>query len=563
MATGKGALRIVGAGVKVHANFCLGLARGFRNAPKLYNDDTVRPAEKVTGFASGVKVAGKELGLGLYDGITGLVTQPLKGAEREGGMGFLKGFGKGIGGLVLKPAAGMWGLPGYMMQGVRVEMRRGLLQSARDADVEAMLAGERARQGEGDYGASTEGERRDVLARWREREQGEDLKGFWGWKKGKEKEKGAEEGESAEEGEGPSRAGWFRGKKGRASAAERRKKSKSTATAATASTTSLGAPPTTASSGSSSNYAFEDDEALERAIRESVQQTSTGDREEDARVEAAIRASLREMHRAAEQQGHGKGEWLAAVETDAHSQAALPGQDLTNITDEEYQALIEEAVRRSLLEQAQEQSRWEFYPSPQQPRDETVGSHGYPAPTATEPATTRVLAQPIYELPGDVPTVTATTTATTNITSGAPPEEHGDGGEREGDEVREEERMLRRTMEESGREQRSSEEEEERLLREALAESEREHRSHEEELRRQRTEEEIVLEYVMRQSLAEEEYRRAAGKGKGRGKGVRAEEEPVMVDEEEEDEDLRRALEESLRMSTPGGGGGAGPSRTW
>jgi hypothetical protein len=87
-------------------NFCLGLAKGFRNTPKLYNDDTVRPQEKVTGVYSGFKVAGKEFGLGFADGIGGLVTQPIKGMEKEGVKGFVKGVGKGIGGLVTKPAAG-------------------------------------------------------------------------------------------------------------------------------------------------------------------------------------------------------------------------------------------------------------------------------------------------------------------------------------------------------------------------------------------------------------------------------------------------------------------------
>jgi len=34
------------------------------------------------------------------------VTQPLEGAKKEGVSGLLKGFGKGIGGVVLKPGAG-------------------------------------------------------------------------------------------------------------------------------------------------------------------------------------------------------------------------------------------------------------------------------------------------------------------------------------------------------------------------------------------------------------------------------------------------------------------------
>lgn len=111
LGAGKSINNIVSTGVKSPMNFCLGLARGFRNAPKLYNDDTVRKPEKVTSFESGLRVAGKEFGLGFYDGISGLVTQPLKGAQKEGAMGFLKGFGKGIGGIVLKPAAGKSWLP--------------------------------------------------------------------------------------------------------------------------------------------------------------------------------------------------------------------------------------------------------------------------------------------------------------------------------------------------------------------------------------------------------------------------------------------------------------------
>lgn len=106
LGAGKSINNIVTTGVKSPMNFCLGLARGFRNAPKLYNDDTVRKPEKVNSFESGLKVASREFGFGFYDGISGLVTQPIRGAQKEGGMGLLKGIGKGIGGLVLKPAAG-------------------------------------------------------------------------------------------------------------------------------------------------------------------------------------------------------------------------------------------------------------------------------------------------------------------------------------------------------------------------------------------------------------------------------------------------------------------------
>lgn len=56
---GKSIKQIVGAGLKSPMDFTLGLARGFHNAPKLYGDESVRQADKVTGLQSGLKAAGK------------------------------------------------------------------------------------------------------------------------------------------------------------------------------------------------------------------------------------------------------------------------------------------------------------------------------------------------------------------------------------------------------------------------------------------------------------------------------------------------------------------------
>lgn len=53
----------------------------------------------------------QEFGYGLYDGISGLVTQPLEGAKKDGLFGLIKGFGKGLGGVVLKPQAGKYEVP--------------------------------------------------------------------------------------------------------------------------------------------------------------------------------------------------------------------------------------------------------------------------------------------------------------------------------------------------------------------------------------------------------------------------------------------------------------------
>jgi hypothetical protein len=93
-------------GLAVPMDVANSLAQGFHNVPRLYQDHTVRPQENVTGIKSGLQAAGKDFTHGIYDGVTGVVTQPVNGAMEEGALGFLKGVGKGIGGLVLKPTAG-------------------------------------------------------------------------------------------------------------------------------------------------------------------------------------------------------------------------------------------------------------------------------------------------------------------------------------------------------------------------------------------------------------------------------------------------------------------------
>jgi len=80
----------------------MNVARGFHNAPKLYGDE-VRTTERVTDFSSGLRAAAKEFAHGFGDGISGLLTQPIQGARKEGAAGLIKGIGRGIGGVVLKP----------------------------------------------------------------------------------------------------------------------------------------------------------------------------------------------------------------------------------------------------------------------------------------------------------------------------------------------------------------------------------------------------------------------------------------------------------------------------
>jgi len=466
--------RIVGTGMKMPMNVCMGLARGFRNAPKLYNDETIRPTEKVTGLASGLKVASKEFGLGFYDGISGLVTQPLKGAEKEGGRGLLKGFGKGIGGLILKPAAAIWSIPAYTMQGVHAEVRNIFARSSINYIVTSRVV-----QGRQDLAAATAEEQNDIVARWRQRGE-DDLKGFHSLKQKEKAGANTDDGSTSTTtlGSDPPKTGWLNTRNLSFDERRRLHKEKDTWKKQQKAQQRGGNPAVSPGSGGVSNTA--EDEEFERAIRASVKQTSRGDKDEDAQVEAAIRASVREMRRIAEQSHEVNAVPPAPAQTS--SPAPVPPvltsgeDDLKNVTDEEYQGLIEEAVRRSLAEQ----------------QEEGVISSGH---QHHEDADLHAAMKMSVE----------------------EPQKHQGAGD--------DDEQLHQAMEES-------------------------QRAYQEQLEKQKTQEEVLLEYFKKQSLAEEE-------SKGKGKGVEA-------GEEEMDEGLRRAMEESLKDSPKGGSGwesGAGPSR--
>jgi hypothetical protein len=160
----KGVGRIMGAGLKTPVTFTNGLARGFHNVPTLYGDETVRPEPKINGIKSGLVAAGKGFGYGLYDGLTGLVTQPYNGAKKEGAVGFLKGFGKGLGGVVFKPSAGACGVPGYAFMGVYKSLMK--VGTGGKATLEQYLAEARLAQGEEEANSLERGEWELVIGRW-------------------------------------------------------------------------------------------------------------------------------------------------------------------------------------------------------------------------------------------------------------------------------------------------------------------------------------------------------------------------------------------------------------
>lgn len=228
-----------------------------------------------------------------------------------------------------------------------------------------------------------------------------------------------------------------------------------------------------------------DNDEMDRAIRESVAQTSRGDRAEDARIEEQMRASVREMRRIAEENRRFELErgMRDFKERPAESSGLLDrkGPLPEDITEEEFEALIEEAVRQSMAGQGE------------------GGSIGL--------------------------------------------EDHGLVGA--GNDHADEDEQLRQALEASKRTTTGADDDDDDLKK-ALEDSERAHREHLARRSTERSEEDIILEYVKKQSLAEEEFRRQKAKGKAAT--------APGDNTEDDDEALRTALEESLKMNGKEGG---------
>eukprot|EP00965_Chrysotila_dentata_P089414 2952492-Pleurochrysis_carterae.AAC.1 len=74
------------------------------------------PARNVV---EGVMHGGVGLGRGVFHGITGLVSAPVRGAAQGGVAGFAKGLGRGLVGVAVKPTAGVFELAAKTAEGLR------------------------------------------------------------------------------------------------------------------------------------------------------------------------------------------------------------------------------------------------------------------------------------------------------------------------------------------------------------------------------------------------------------------------------------------------------------
>jgi hypothetical protein len=94
--------------------------------------------------------------------MAGIVKDPYQGAKKEGGAGFIKGVGRGIAGVPIKVMAGVWAVPGYTFKGIYQE-----LQKEKGATVQNYIIAARMAQGYDEANLITAGERANILARWR------------------------------------------------------------------------------------------------------------------------------------------------------------------------------------------------------------------------------------------------------------------------------------------------------------------------------------------------------------------------------------------------------------
>jgi hypothetical protein len=117
-AVGKVAYNLLDTTLRLPVDIAYNAARGYHNAPRLYGDKTVRPTPEITGLASGTAAAASGLALGLYDAVSGLVTQPYTGYRDNGVLGAVKGVGKAIGGAYIKPVAAVIEAPAYLLKGI-------------------------------------------------------------------------------------------------------------------------------------------------------------------------------------------------------------------------------------------------------------------------------------------------------------------------------------------------------------------------------------------------------------------------------------------------------------
>ena len=556
LGTGKGVGRVIGAGVKSPMDFTYALAKGFRNAPKLYGDDTVRKSEPVTDFKSGLRAAGKEFGYGMYDGITGLVTQPMALAKKEGAAGFLKGVGMGIGGIVLKPGAAFWSIPGYTMKGIYKE-----LQAFNGSSVQNYIIAARTSQGYADWHDSHPQERADIIERWTSLRN--DIKkkknpdeALASWAADQKTKRAAWQEQQRKKIKESLRTQNFASflHKNKDGSSRSRSGSDAVSHAATSSTSAAGASGSSrqATASTAGTSASTEDAEIDEAIRRSVAESSRGNAEEDAMIERALKASITELQAQGPPAPHNDesdDEEGEAIRTAMAASVIEAERFRSSHRHEENDQDLERAIQESLSHGKQKQPA-------EDPPDYNDEDLSQAMRNSKHPALRNVLdLNAAAAAAGDEQVLSEAKDRQATGHSGAinyEEEDEPDGTlhpEKTAGKASSSSKAATAGKGQSLQEQEDSVEDEE--LQRAMQESLKSHKD-------QRSEEEIVMEYVKKQSLMEDEHRRKIARGDGgravagasgsgtsgagNVKGTPANE----GENEDDDEELRRAMQASL-----------------
>ncbi|RDW70562.1 putative sterol glucosyltransferase [Aspergillus mulundensis] len=125
----------------------LATTEGLRAVPRLYGEE-VKEHKPVKDWKSGVVVGCTSFSRGMYDGLTGVVMQPYRGAKEEGALGAVKGLAKGTVGAAANVGSAALGLVAYPGHGICKSIHSSVRSKTRKAVV-------KARQREGEYLAAT------------------------------------------------------------------------------------------------------------------------------------------------------------------------------------------------------------------------------------------------------------------------------------------------------------------------------------------------------------------------------------------------------------------------
>ncbi|KAI0553520.1 sterol glucosyltransferase [Xylaria curta] len=122
----------------VFVDIPVAFAEGSRALPRLYGEE-VADYGTVKDWKSGLAVSGKNLTLGLGEGLADLVVKPYEGGKEKGALGGLTGVGKGFLSFATKTSSAAVGIAAYPALGIYKSIRSSLRNGTRTAIVQRRL----------------------------------------------------------------------------------------------------------------------------------------------------------------------------------------------------------------------------------------------------------------------------------------------------------------------------------------------------------------------------------------------------------------------------------------